>query len=229
MLQNIIKEMEENYNEKKAKGNYKFYQTHPGGYGEGDEFLGLTVPFQRKIAKKYKNMPLEDVEKLLQSKYHEHRLTALFILIQNFKNKKEEVIEIYLRNLERVNNWDLVDSSAPYLLGPYLENKDRSILYDLAKSNNLWKQRIAIISTFYFIKNNDFNDSLKISEILLNHNHDLIHKAVGWMLREIGKRNKKVEDEFLKKYYKTMPRTMLRYAIEKYPEEERQKILKGIW
>ncbi|WP_206528026.1 DNA alkylation repair protein [Marinitoga sp. 38H-ov] len=229
LLQNIIKEMEENYNEKKAKGNYKFYQTHPGGYGEGDEFLGLTVPFQRKIAKKYKNMPLEDVEKLLQSKYHEHRLTALFILIQNFKNKKEEVIEIYLRNLERVNNWDLVDSSAPYLLGPYLENKDRSILYDLAKSNNLWKQRIAIISTFYFIKNNDFNDSLKISEILLNHNHDLIHKAVGWMLREIGKRNKKVEDEFLKKYYKTMPRTMLRYAIEKYPEEERQKILKGIW
>lgn len=229
MLEEIIKEMNENYNEKKAKGNYKFFQTHPGGYGEGDDFLGLTVPIQRKIAKKYKNLPLEDVEKLLQSKYHEHRLIALYILILNFKNKKEEVIDIYLRNLERVNNWDLVDSSAPYLLGPYLEDKDRSILYELAKSDNLWKQRIAIITTLYFIKNNDFEDALKISEILLNHKHDLIHKAVGWTLREIGKRDKKVEEAFLKKYYKNMPRTMLRYAIEKYPEGERQKILKGIW
>jgi 3-methyladenine DNA glycosylase AlkD len=165
----------------------------------------------------------------LQSKYHEHRLTALYILILNFKKQKEEVIDIYLRNLERVNNWDLVDSSAPYLLGPYLEDKDRSILYELAKSDNLWKQRIAIITTLYFIKNNDFEDALKISEMLLNHKHDLIHKAVGWMLREIGKRDKKVEEEFLKKYYKNMPRTMLRYAIEKFPEEERQKILKGTW
>lgn len=229
MLEDIIKEMNENYNEKKAKGNYKFFQTHPGGYGEGDEFLGLTVPIQRKIAKKYKDLTLEDVEKLLQSKYHEHRLTALYILILNFKKKKEEVIDVYLRNLDRVNNWDLVDSSAPYLLGPYLEDKDRSILYELAKSDNLWKQRIAIISTLYFIKNNDFEDALKISEMLLNHKHDLIHKAVGWMLREIGKRNKKIEEEFLKKYYKNMPRTMLRYAIEKFPEEERQKILKGTW
>ncbi|MBM7560385.1 DNA alkylation repair protein [Marinitoga litoralis] len=228
-LEEIIKEMNENYNEKKAKGNYKFFQTHPGGYGEGDEFLGLTVPIQRKIAKKYKDLTLEDVEKLLQSKYHEHRLTALYILILNFKKKKEEVIDFYLRNLDRVNNWDLVDSSAPYLLGPYLEDKDRSILYELAKSDNLWKQRIAIISTLYFIKNNDFEDALKISEMLLNHKHDLIHKAVGWMLREIGKRNKKIEEEFLKKYYKNMPRTMLRYAIEKFPEEERQKILKGTW
>jgi 3-methyladenine DNA glycosylase AlkD len=229
MLEDIIKEMNENYNEKKAKGNYKFFQTHPGGYGEGDEFLGLTVPIQRKIAKKYKDLPLEDVEILLQSKYHEHRLTALYILILNFKKKKKEVIDVYLRNLDRVNNWDLVDSSAPYLLGPYLEDKDRSILYELAKSDNLWKQRIAIISTLYFIKNNDFEDALKISEMLLNHKHDLIHKAVGWMLREIGKRDKKVEEEFLKKYYKNMPRTMLRYAIEKFPEEERQKILKGTW
>ncbi|WGS64900.1 DNA alkylation repair protein [Marinitoga aeolica] len=229
MLEEIIKEMNENYNEKKAKGNYKFFQTHPGGYGEGDEFLGLTVPIQRKIAKKYKNLPLEDVEKLLQSKYHEHRLTALYILILNFKKLKEEVIDVYLRNLDIVNNWDLVDSSAPYLLGPYLEDKDRSILYELAKSDNLWKQRIAIITTLYFIKNNDFEDALKISEMLLNHKHDLIHKAVGWMLREIGKRDKKVEEEFLKKYYKNMPRTMLRYAIEKFPEEERQKILKGTW
>ncbi|MBZ4649559.1 DNA alkylation repair protein [Thermosipho sp. (in: thermotogales)] len=229
MLEEIIKELENNSNEKKAKASYKFLKAFPGGYGEGDEFLGLTVPIQRKIAKKYKNLPLEDVEKLLQSKYHEHRLTALFILILNYKNKKEEVINIYLRNLDRVNNWDLVDSSAPYLLGPYLENKDKSILYELAKSDNLWKQRVAIITTFYFIKKKDFKDALKISELLLNHKHDLIHKAVGWMLREIGKRDKKVEEEFLKKYYKKMPRTMLRYAIEKFPEEERQKILKGIW
>ncbi|MDK2886868.1 MAG: hypothetical protein PWP54_1446 [Thermosipho sp. (in: thermotogales)] len=222
---NEFKKLERPHRVDKLKS---FFRASPNGYGyENDKFFGLTVPETRKIAKKFKNISLKDVESLLKSDYHEVRLCALFILREKYKKCPDEVIKVYLNNLEYVNNWDLVDSSAPYLLGQYLYDKDRTLLYDLAKSGDLWKQRIAILSTFYFIKQNDFEDTLRISEILLNHKHDLIHKAVGWMLREIGKRNKEIKDSFLKKYYKFMPRTMLRYAIEKYPEEERQKFLKG--
>jgi len=222
---NEFKKLERSHRVEKLKS---FFRASPNGYGyENDKFFGLTVPETRKIAKKFKNISLKDVESLLKSDYHEVRLCALFILREKYKKSPDEVIKVYLNNLEYVNNWDLVDSSAPYLLGQYLYDKDRTLLYDLAKSGDLWKQRIAILSTFYFIKQNDFEDTLRISEILLNHKHDLIHKAVGWMLREIGKRNKEIKDSFLKKYYKFMPRTMLRYAIEKYPEEERQKFLKG--
>lgn len=222
---NEFKKLERPHRVEKLKS---FFRASPNGYGyENDKFFGLTVPETRKIAKKFKNISLKDVESLLKSDYHEVRLCALFILREKYKKSPGEVIKVYLNNLEYVNNWDLVDSSAPYLLGQYLYDKDRTLLYDLAKSGDLWKQRIAILSTFYFIKQNDFEDTLRISEILLNHKHDLIHKAVGWMLREIGKRNKEIKDSFLKKYYKFMPRTMLRYAIEKYPEEERQKFLKG--
>ncbi|PIN74307.1 DNA alkylation repair protein [Candidatus Woesearchaeota archaeon CG10_big_fil_rev_8_21_14_0_10_45_16] len=204
----------------------RFFKTGKGQYGEGDIFLGLTVPEQRKIAKRYKDLPLEDVETLLRSKFHEHRLTALFILMFQYRNDKDKIIKVYLDNLKHVNNWDLVDSSAPGLLGDYLLDKDRELLYKLARSDDLWEKRIAVISTFAFIKNNDFDDTLKISEILLPDKHDLIHKAVGWMLREVGKRDQEVEEKFLRRYHKVMPRTMLRYAIEKFDEPKRKEYLK---
>ena len=225
-VEEIISEISEFKNSERAEHSQNYFKGNVG-YGKGDKFLGLEVPIIRRFAKKYKDLDFSEIEKLLNSEYHEFRLLALFILTHKYKKYPDEVVEVYLKNIDNVNNWDLVDSSAPHILGAYLYEKDKSLLYDFAKSNNLWKQRIAILSTFYFIKRNDFNDALKISEILINHEHHLIHKAVGWMLREIGKRNKKVEDEFLKKYYKKMPRTMLRYAIEKYPENERKKYLKG--
>ncbi|ABR31549.1 DNA alkylation repair protein [Thermosipho melanesiensis] len=228
-LEQLKKELEKYINNEKAKFLPKFFQAYPGGYGEGDRFLGIQVPNQRKVAKKFRDLTFEEVEKLLHSEYHEHRLTAIFILIHKFKENPEKVVEIYLRNIDKINNWDLVDSSAPHILGQYLENKDRNILYEFAKSKNLWKQRIAIISTHYFIKQNDFNDAINIAEILVNHKHDLIHKAVGWTLRKIGDKNKELELQFLKKHHKVMPRTMLRYAIEKFPEEERKNLLKGVF
>ncbi|QTA37563.1 DNA alkylation repair protein [Thermosipho ferrireducens] len=226
-IEDLKKELEKYIEEEKSKFLAKFFQAYPGGYGEGDKFLGIRVPYLRKIAKKYRNLTFEETEKLLNSEYHEHRLTAVFILIHKFKGSPEKVVSIYLCNIEKINNWDLVDSSAPHILGRYLDNKDRKILYEFASSNNLWRQRIAIISTHYFIKQNDFNDAIRIAEILVNHKHDLIHKAVGWTLREIGKRDKNLEIEFLKRHYKAMPRTMLRYAIEKFPENERIKFLHG--
>ncbi len=214
----------------KAKSLPKFFQAFPGGYGEGDKFLGITVPNQRRIAKKYKDLPLEEIQKLLNEEYHEYRLTGLFILVHRFEKTKEEkkkIVDFYIENIDRINNWDLVDSTAYKILGSYLINRDKTILYDFANSNHLWKQRIAIIATKEFINNNMFEDTLKISEILLNHEHDLIHKAVGWMLREVGKKNKEVEIKFLEKHYKKMPRTMLRYAIEKFDKIERHKFLNG--
>ncbi|RDI91112.1 DNA alkylation repair enzyme [Thermosipho africanus Ob7] len=226
-IEYLKKELENYIEEEKSKFLPKFFHAYPGGYGEGDKFLGIRVPYLRKIAKKYRNLTFEEIEKLLKSEYHEHRLTAVFILIHKFKEDSEKVVNIYLRNIDKINNWDLVDSSAPHILGQYLNNKDRQILYEFAKSNNLWRQRIAIIATHYFIKKNDFKDAISIAEILINHKHDLIHKAVGWTLREIGKRDKNLEIEFLKRYYKVMPRTMLRYAIEKFPENERKNFLRG--
>lgn len=230
----IIKDLKTVSSKEKAKANAWFFKTGKGEYGEGDKFIGVKVPDQRKVAKKFlSNSELSDILKLLESSIHEHRLTALFLLVGKYEKAKDEqvkreIVDFYLKHIEHVNNWDLVDSSAHKILGPWLiDKKDRSILYELAKSGNLWKERVAVIATFAFIYKNDFADSLKIAEALIEHEHDLIHKAVGWMLREVGKKNEKVEKEFIKKHYKTMPRTMLRYAIEKFDKETRKKYLEG--
>ena len=217
------------YNDKKkAKDLQRFFKTGEGEYGEGDIFIGVMVPNQRIVAKKYKELPLSDIQALLNSTIHEHRLTALLILTYKFikanEETKKKIVDLYLSNTKNINNWDLIDLSSVEILGSYFleHQKLKKILYQFAKSKNLWEKRIAIISTFTFIKNKQFEDSLKIAEILLNDKEDLIHKAVGWMLREIGKRNLQTEEQFLQEHYQTMPRTMLRYAIEKFPENKRQ-------
>ncbi len=214
-----------------AKLSQRFFKTGPGEYGEGDRFLGVKVGPQRKIAKKYSVLRLKDVEKLLHSKIHEERLVSLFILIHQFEEGgesfKKKIFNLYLKNTKYINNWDLIDLSAPKIIGVYLFNKPRDVLYKLAKSKSLWERRISVLSTFYFIREKDFKDTLKISKILLNDEHDLIHKAVGWMLREVGKKSLEIEEKFLKKHYQKMPRTMLRYSIERFPETKRQAYLKG--
>jgi len=224
----IKKELKDLADTEQAKILSRFFKTGKGDYGEGDKFLGIKVPTSRKVARRYKDMPLDEVERLLQSDYHEHRLTALFILIHQYDggDDRKDIVDLYLRNLKYVNNWDLVDLSAPKILGDYLVDNDRKILYKLAKSKDLWERRVAILSTFTFIRNHDFADALKISEMLLNDNHDLIHKATGWMLREIGNRDQEEEEGFLKKYHKTMPRTMLRYSIEKFDAKKRAFYMK---
>ncbi len=229
-LSNLRKELKSKANPKKAKILQGFFKTKSGEYGEGDVFLGIVVPETRKIAQGYKNLKFKELEKLLKSKIHEERLVALLILVHQFKidttcsSKKERrrIAEFYLKNTKYINNWDLVDLSAPKIIGEYLLDKNRKILYKLAKSRNIWERRIAIITTFTFIKNNQFIETLKIAEILLNDNHDLIHKAVGWMLREVGKRSQITLEKFLKKHASKMPRVMLRYAIEKFPETRRR-------
>jgi 3-methyladenine DNA glycosylase AlkD len=209
-----------------------FFKTGPGEYGEGDIFLGLTVPQQRKISKEYKDLPLNETEKLLRSKIHEERLTALLILVLQYKNgdevKKKSIVDIYLSNFNFINNWDLVDSSAHYILGDWLLKRNRSMLYKMAKSKILWEKRIAIMSTFAFIYAGEYKDTFAIAELLLNDKHDLIHKAVGWMLREVGKRVDVIHlRSFLTKHSENMPRTALRYAIEHLPEKERKEWLKS--
>ena len=226
MLDQIKTDLSKRSNHEKAKKLSGFFKTGKGQYGEGDIFLGIPVPEQRKVAKRHIDLPLNDIQELLNSKIHEHRLTALLILVSKYgkadNSGKNKIFSFYLRNTGNINNWDLVDLSAPKIVGDYLINKDTSILFKLAKSNNLWERRIAILSTFKFIRNNDFEDALSISELLLNDEHDLIHKAVGWMLREIGKRDQETEERFLRKYSIQMPRTMLRYAIEKFDETKRK-------
>lgn len=213
-------------NPEKARILSRFFKTGRGQYGEGDIFIGVSVPEQRKVAKRYSDLPLDDLQELLSSEIHEHRLTALLMLVLKYgkadNTGKDEIFRFYLKNTENINNWDLVDLTAPKIVGDYLCTKDRYILFKLAKSNDLWERRIAILSTLRFIRNNDFKDALSISELLLYDKHDLIHKAVGWMLREIGKKNQEVEEGFLRKYHTQMPRTMLRYAIEKFDENKRQ-------
>lgn len=209
----------------------RFFKTAKGEYGEGDIFYGIKVPEQRAIARHFKDISLEDIKSLILSKVHEERLIAAFILVDQFKRgdekKKKTVYDFYLKNRKGINNWDLVDLSAPKIIGAYLIDKEKDLLYKFANSKDLWEKRIAIISTQAFIREHFFEDTLNISKILLHDNHDLIHKAVGWMLREIGNRDLDTEEEFLKKHYKTMPRTMLRYAIEKFPEQKRIAYLKG--
>jgi 3-methyladenine DNA glycosylase AlkD len=209
----------------------RFFKTGKGQYGEGDIFLGIRVPVLRKLAKQYYAVSLDDAACLLRSKFHEERMLALILMVNQYRKgdpcDKEAVYNLYLNHMKYINNWDLVDTSAEHIVGAYLLNQDRKPLYDLAISGDLWERRIAILSTFHFIRRNQFDDTLAISEILLNDKEDLIHKAVGWLLREVGKRDIKAEESFLIKHYRTMPRTMLRYAIEKFPEAKRKKYLKG--
>ncbi|MBT8380550.1 MAG: DNA alkylation repair protein [Ignavibacteria bacterium] len=231
-LRNQVKSLA---NAEVAKTHLWFFKTGKGEYGGGDKFVGLKVPTQRKIAKVFLNLNYGELSKLLASKIHEERLIALLILVERYaksnERDKEKIFKFYLKNRKGINNWDLVDLSAPKIIGEQLVNKNRKILFELAKSNNLWERRIAILSTLAFIKRADFNTTLQLSVILLNDEHDLIHKAVGWMLREIGKKTDsgglKVEEDFLKLHYKKMPRTMLRYAIEKFSESKRKKYLSG--
>lgn len=207
----------------------RFFKTGPGEYGEGDQFLGIRVPKVRKIARKFTSLSLKESEHLLQSDWHEARLCALVILVNKAEKADDillkKIFDLYQRNTRYVNNWDLVDSSAPYIVGRYLMDKDRDVLYHWAKSAYLWERRIAVISTFYFIRQEDYDETLTLAKHLLHDEHDLIHKAVGWMLREVGKRNEQLLKEFLDKYVAHMPRTMLRYAIEKFTESDRQLYL----
>jgi len=232
MLDKIKNDLKKLAKKEKIPLYQSFFKTNPGQYGEGDVFIGVTVPDTRKVAKKYQNVSLEIIKKLLESKIHEERLCAFEILCFKYEKSSEEKIkrEIYnfcLKNRKGMNNWDLVDLTAPYIIGDFLsnKNKERKILYKLAKSNNLWEKRTSIVSTFYFIKNNNFKPTITISKLLLKDKHDLIQKAVGWMLREVGKKDKKTLLEFLNKNYKNMPRTMLRYSIEKFSEPERKYYL----
>lgn len=218
---------------KRARLLQGYFKTGKGEYGEGDVFIGLTVPQVRAIAKKYQDLPLREVETLLRSAIHEYRLTALCILYNQFlkatDGSKKKIYNFYLANTKWINNWDLVDLSAKYIIGGYLFEKktEQKILYKLATSNSVWERRIAVLGTFLFIDNNDFGASLRLAEMLLHDPHDLMQKAVGWMLREIGKRDEKVLVDYLSTRYKTMPRTMLRYAIEKFSPVRREKYLKG--
>ena len=219
-------------NPQKAKTLQWFFKTGKGEYAEGDLFIGVTVPQIRKIVKQFQTLPLHDIVRLLASKIHEERLLALLILVSQFKHgdsaRRKTIVDAYLANLIHVNNWDLVDSSAQYILGSYLHDKNRALLYKLVGSARLWDRRIAIISTFHFIKHGDFADTLKLATRLLKDPEDLIHKAVGWMLREVGKQDQKVLEDFLKIYSQQMPRTMLRYSIERFYEPKRRQYLKSL-
>ena len=215
----------------RAKVLQRFFKMGPGEYGEGDMFLGIRVTELRKLAKEYQDITTKEVEQLLKSAIHEERLLALLILVRTYSRgdecAKKKIYELYLKNTKAVNNWDLVDGSAEHIVGAFLMDKSKRPLYRLAKSKNLWERRISIMSTFHFIKRDEFSETLKISGMLISDEEDLIHKAVGWMLREVGKRRLQTEERFLRDHYKEMPRTMLRYAIERFPEPKRQRYLIG--
>ncbi len=210
----------------------RFFKTGKGQYGEGDWFIGVTVPNQRKVVRQFRDLPAKEIEKLLRDRIHEHRLTGLLILVAQFERAKDEesqrrVVEVYMRNLDHVNNWDLVDSTAHKILGAWLAERDRDVLDELAASGHLWRERISVVACLHFIKQHDFDDILRLAEQFLDHSHDLIHKAVGWMLREAGNRNEQILEGFLSKHYSKMPRTMLRYAIERLKPARRKAYLEG--
>ncbi len=209
----------------------RFFKTGKGEYGEGDVFIGLTLPIARSIVKKYKELELGEIGKLLHSKFHEDRMIALVILVEQYKkadkDKQKILYDFYLKNTKYINNWDLVDVTCKDIVGAYLHDKSRQPLFKLAKSANLWERRIAIISTFYFIKESDLDDTYAIAKLLLSEKHDLLHKAVGWALREAGKKDEKRLKKFLEENYPSIPRTTLRYAIEKFPIAERKRFLAG--
>lgn len=216
---------------KRAEGSLRFFKTGPGEYGEGDKFLGLTVPEMRALARKYRSLSDEDALALLESPWHEERLVALILLVGSYERgdeaRRNSIHRSYLAKARYINNWDLVDLSAAQIVGRHLRATDIALLQKLARSKDLWERRIAIVATFAFIRQDEFRPTLRISEMLLADEHDLIHKAVGWMLREVGKRDRRTLDAFLKKHYQEMPRTMLRYAIERHPEAIRKKYLAG--
>lgn len=219
-------------NATRAESSKKFFKCKAGEYSEGDLFIGVSVPQLRSLAKKHRDVSLSEMEELLHDPMHECRLLALFLMVARYKIatdlEKQVIVDTYLRNLAWVNNWDLVDSSAYQILGEHLLCRDRVLLETMAKSDHLWTQRIAMIATYAFIRAGQYADTFRIADRLLSHSHDLIHKAVGWMLREAGKRDGKALRLFLHTRYKTMPRTMLRYAIEKFPEPERKRYLNGL-
>ena len=229
--QDIQKRLKKLGNKERAAISQRFFKTGPGEYGEGDVFIGIRVPVLRALVKEYADLSVAQILILLRSHIHEERLLALLLLVDSFSQGDEaartSIFELYLKHTEFINNWDLVDSSAAQIVGAYLMDKSKAVLYRLAESANLWERRIAIMSTFHFVKHHEFSETLKIAKILLFDRQDLIHKATGWMLREIGKCHLKTEERFLKVHYKNMPRTMLRYAIEKFPEQKRQRYLKG--
>lgn len=229
MFLQIKKELKKLANPTRALSSAWFFKTEKGQYGYGDKFLGITVPEQRKVAHKFWQASFTDILQLLKSPYHEHRFVALEILVAKFERggnaEKKVVYNFYLKHTKFVNNWDLVDTSASYIIGAYVLNLPRLILYKLAHSKNMWERRIAIVATHKFIQNLDFTETLQISQLLLTDTHDLIHKAVGWMLREVGKRDRAVLEHFLDKNYKKMPRTTLRYAIERFPESLRKQYM----
>lgn len=233
MLEQLINELKFLANEERAKHSQRFFKTGKGEYAEGDIFLGITVPVQREVAKKYSILTLEQLQELMNSKIHEHRFVALVILMQRYKKARKNgvdkmrLFQFYLKNTHRINNWDLVDVSAPNIVGDFSINEGNEMIRHLARSSNLWEKRIAIISTLAFIKRRNFGETLAVADMLLKDEHDLIHKAVGWALREVGKKNQNVLELFLSSRYKEMPRTMLRYAIEKFPEEKRKMYLEG--
>ena len=231
VIQHLRAELKKLGDKDKAAFVSRYFKTGKGEYGEGDILLGLTVPVMRKIAKKYLSLPLTEVTKLLKSKIHEERFVALEMMVMKYEKgtmgEKKLVADAYVNNLATVNNWDLVDTSAPYILGDNLLHTPRKILYTLARSDNLWERRVAIVATYTFIKAGDFTDTLTIAQLLLSDSHDLIHKATGWMLREVGNKSQPALKAFLQKHYKAMPRTMLRYAIEKFPPDVRKKYLLG--
>jgi 3-methyladenine DNA glycosylase AlkD len=230
-LTKLKSELQKHSDKGKAKILQRFFKTRLGEYAEGDIFIGIKVPILRTLAERYQCLTLDETLKLLKSCIHEERLLSLLILILKYRkadlSAKEKIYKAYLNYSEYINNWDLVDATAKHIIGDFLKDKDRAPLYKLARSDSLWERRIAILSTFHFIENNDFEDTLKIAKILIRDSHDLIHKAVGWMLREVGKRGMDSEERFLKKYYTAMPRTMLRYAVERFPETKRQAYLQG--
>lgn len=230
-LNNLLSDLESLKNPGKAKDFSWFFKTGKGEYGEGDQFYGITTePLMFIVRKYWRDLDFKDIQELLNNPIHECRTVAVSSLRHQFGNSipeaQKEILDFYLKNTSRINNWDLVDVSAPYIVGQYLLNKDRSILYSLAKSDLLWDRRISIIATATFIRNNQFKDTLEISKILMNDKEDLIHKAVGWMLREVGKKDQKVLINFLDQYALKLPRTALRYSIEKFPEDLRQHYLK---
>ncbi len=227
----ISKELRALASPETAANLQRFFKTGPGQYGEGDVFLGIKVPPLRALAKQHRDADLATITRLLESHYHEERLFALLLLLQFYQAGDEaarlSAYDLYLGHTHRINNWDLVDLSAPRIVGCHLQDRPRKILYELARSPLLWERRIAILATAWFIRLDDYADTLRIAEILLQDKHDLMHKAVGWMLREVGKRNLVVEEDFLKERYRGMPRTMLRYAIERFPESRRRQYLDG--
>lgn len=216
-----------------AKKCLRFFKTEPGEYAHGDKFLGIKVPVLRTLAKENIHLSLSDIKKIIKSEYHEERMLGLFILVNKYNKAKdfveeERLFNIYISSFKYINNWDLVDVTCPHIVGKYLINKDRSILYEWAKSDDLWTKRIAMITNWWFVRKGDLKDVYKIADILLEDDHDLIHKAVGWMLREAGKKDEKRLKSYLKKHYQSMPRVMLRYSIEKFPKEVRSQYLKGL-